>query len=434
MRREHDSDAENDPRLAWERSHAEMTTKQRVPGRRASALGLALLVALAFGAFAASGAQALDWQHPKPTVLSGSESVAGTGSGFTIVSTVLGSPTQIQCSSASTSGSIVGGGTGTSTIGLSGCSVSQPSGCSLASPLSLSGNLELVEVSGVLFQKFVSSGEGFGNVEFTGAACPFAGIVASLKGSFAGRELSSAMAANHSVSFNKEKSGWPAVELKLGKAAATIGGEVTQHLSGSQAYHAWRGIWQGTHGGWEEELGSAFSQSEALFVSGGPVSFNATISGGTKISFSCSEASAGGWATIKPGGSETLPAPTFSGCKVESPSNCTLLGNKVQFESVTGTLTRVNGAVYEKFTPSNPEGAFMAMHFEGSLCPIAGTSYEVKGSFAGLGPEFAITKNTQPLEFSKAANEATGSQMTLGMYLSGSIYQSLSLSGPWGAF
>src|ERR1700710_3314898 len=100
-----------------------------MPWRRVSALGLALLVALAFGAIAASGAQALDWQHQSgTTVLSGtsSETVAGTGSGFTIASTLLGQSVEVKCSSASTSGSIVGGGTGSSNIGLGGLPAAQP--------------------------------------------------------------------------------------------------------------------------------------------------------------------------------------------------------------------------------------------------------------------------------------------------------------------
>jgi|GEM_PF-5097053 len=417
-----------------------MTKKQEMPGRRVSALGLALLVALAFGAIAASGAQALDWQHQSgTTVLSGtsSETVAGTGSGFTIASTLLGQSVEVKCSSASTSGSIVGGGTGSSNIGLGGCTVAKPSPkCSLASQPTLSAKVELVQVDGVLFQKFVPAGTEFARIEFTGAECPLNEASAPIKGSFAGRELSGSLAANHSLSFTKSEP-WPAVALTFGTKAATLTGEVTQHLSGNMANHGWRSIWQETHGGWEVE-GSAFASSESASVSGGPVKFSFTIAG-SPISFSCSESSASS-ATLKPGGTESVNGLTFSSCIVEKPTSaCSLPSNQVQFAGVTGTLTRVNGKVYEKFAASSPEGTITTLSFQGGSCPLAGNQYAVKGTFAGLGTEFGMYKATQPLEFSQAANEATGSQLKIGsnvgVTMAGTVSQSLFLKGnPWGAY
>jgi hypothetical protein len=412
-----------------------MTDKQRTPGRRISALGASLLMALAFGAIAASGAQALDWQHQGgTTVLSGtsSETVAGTGSGFTITSKLLGASVEVNCSSATTNGSIVAGGTGSSTIGLGGCSVAKPSNCSLAYQPTLSAKVELVQVGGVLFQKFVPVGTSFGMIEFAGTKCVLDENKAPLKGSFAGRELSSALAANHSLSFAKSEP-WPTVELKFGVEAATLTGEVTQHLSGNMANHGWRGIWQETHGGWETE-GLPFTFPQSAIIAGGPVSFSFNILG-APVSFSCSNTSASE-ASLKPGGTETVKGLTFSGCKFEKPSNCALPGNQMQFESVTGTLTRVNGKVYEKFAASNPEGLLAVLRVEGS-CGLAGNSYSVKGTFAGLGREFGAFKVFQPLEFSKAADEATGSQLTIsgnGMTMAGSVQQELFSGTPWGAY
>ena len=227
------------------------------------------------------------------------------------------------------------------------------------------------------------------------------------------------------------------MELKLGKAAATLGGEVSQHLSGSQAYHPWRAIWQETNGGWEVESGSPFTTPESASVSGGPVSFSVTIAG-SPISFSCGETSANA-ATLEPGGTESISGLTFSGCAFEAPTTCSLPGNQMQLQPITGVLSRVDGKVYEKFTANNAEGAFMWMQFEGASCPWAGTVYRVAGSFAGLGSQLGLFNATQPLEFSKAANEATGSQMTVGnnhvaMYMAGSLSHELSSGTPWGAF
>lgn len=412
-----------------------MTKKQRVPRRRVSALGVALLMALAFGAIAASGAQALDWRQPSgSTVLSEtSETVAGTGLGLTITGQVSGAATEINCSSATTSGSIAPGGTGSSTISLGGCSVAKPSKCELAHQPTLAANVELVQAGGALFQKFVPVGESFGVVQYAGELCPLLGAEPTLKGSFAGRELSGALAANHSLSFTKNGT-WPSVELKLGKSAATLSGEVTQHLSGNMANHGWRGIWQETHGGWEVE-GSAFTVSESAKISGGPVNFSFSIAG-TPVSFNCSETSASE-ANLKPGGTEAVKGLTFSGCKGETPPACTVKGGSLQFSPVTGTLMRVNGNVYEKFAATTAGETLTTFGFEGSSCTLTGTNYQVKGSFAGLGREFSTFKITQPLEFSKAANEATGSQLTagnIGITMAGTINQNLLSLTPWGAY
>ena len=415
-----------------------MKSKHRSAGRRTSALGLALLVALAFGAIAASGAQALDWQQQGgTTILSGtsSETVVGTGSGFTFTSTLLGESVEINCSSATTSGSIVGGGTGSSTIGLGSCAVAKPSHCGLASPPNLNAKVELVQAGGALFQKFVPAGTSFATLAFTGKECALNEATAPIKGSFAGRELSSALVANHSLSLTKSEP-WPAVALTLGTKSATLTGEVTQHLSGNMANHGWRSIWQETHGGWEVE-GSSFPIAQSVTVSGGPVNFSFYIAG-YPVSFTCSETTASKGASLNPGGTETVNGLTFSGCKGETPSSCTVKGGSLQFVPVTGTLTRVNGQVYERFAATTSGQALTTISLEGSSCPLTETQYQVKGTFAGLGAEFGLYKVSQPLAFSKAASEATGSQLTIGgtvvVNMTGSISQNLIKATPWGAY
>jgi hypothetical protein len=406
-----------------------------VPGRRVSALGLALLVALAFGAIAASGAQAVDWQHQNgTTVLSGasSETVAGTGKGLSITSKLLGSSVEINCPSATTSGSVVAGGTGTSTIGLEGCVTAKPSTCHLAYQPTLSANVELVQAGGALIQKFTPAGTKFGTILFEGTLCPIAEVPTSLNGSFAGRDPSSELATNHSFGLEP----WPEVPLKFGSQPATFRGEVTQHLSGYMANRSWRGIWQTSNGGWEVENGSAFAFAEAANVAGGPVKFSYHL-GGAPVSFSCSKIRASDGsnpgARLNPGGTETVKNLTFSGCTVESPSSCTVnYGNEMTFAEVTGTLVRANGKVYERFAPSG------FLYFRGAFCPLAETGYAISGSFAGLGPELTVFRRFQPFEFSKAADEAAGaSQLTIGgqpTTMAGTMLQEPVSGIPWGAY
>ena len=341
-----------------------MIGKQTGRGRRASALGLALLVSLAFGAIAASGAQALDWQHENHVALSGSESatVAGSGTSFAINGQVLGQSVEVDCSAASTSGSVAAEGAGTSTIDLSGCDVSQPSNCELASNPSLKASTELVEVGGNAVREVRS--ERRKQLRATAAdgrrmlACRRG---SALKGSFAGREVSGGMSVNRSLSFTKTKV-WPEVALKLGKTAATMDGEATQHLSGSMENRGWRGIWQGGHGAWEVEQGYPFTSAESVAVSGGPLN-SATASAAPR-----SRSAAAKWEPKEPPSSPAAPrawnaSPSRTAkSKPRRDARCRTTTNS-NSPHLTGTLVQAGGNVYEKFTSSTGGAfAYLSLH------------------------------------------------------------------------
>jgi hypothetical protein len=408
-----------------------MSTGRGKSRLRVFAASLTLVAAMAIGAFAASGAQALTWHNWGTTVLSGAESetVASSEGTINISGTLLGSQVQLGCTTTGT-GSIAGAG-GSSTINLVKCSVSKPANCSLASPVPLRASVSLVQLGGGLFQKFTpAAGSNFGTIEFAGRLCPLAEDTGSLKGSFAGREITSGLAVNRSLSLTKgEGEEWPGVALTINGQTATITGDLSQHLSGLL-----EGVkWQGTAAGWKVETGSAFAQSERVEVLGGPVKFSTTFFG-SAVSFTCGKVS-GKEPSLIPGGSESINGLTFSGCSVEQPANCSLPNGEMTFGAVTGTLMGVNGKAYERFTPV--KSAFSYLEFVGAKCPLAENTWALKGSFAALGPEFGVLKNYHSLEFSDAANSATGSELTTNAaawHVSGSLLQELRNETPWDVF
>jgi hypothetical protein len=372
------------------------------------------------------------------TILSGTESVtlASSSGAISVSSTLLELNLQIGCT-VTTTGSISAGGGGSSTINLSNCFDSNFPNCTVVSSGPEPANVELVQVGGSLFEKFTPTEGYFGHLEYLGSGCALNEAAAGLSGSFAGREATAGLTENRTLSFTKGKSEtWPAVELKLGKKPAILAGELTQHLSGSLEDAGWGPIWQGTHGGWEVQVGSPFATSETVQASGG-TKFSATLEGGLAVSFSCSTAGAVA-ANLVPGGTESAKSFTFSGCKVEAPATCSLPGNSLSTGPVTGTLLRVNGKIYEKFTPVGSE--FGWVEFAGASCPLTGVGRELKGSFAALAPEAGVLMTSHSLALSDAANEATGSQLILGtrlVHLSGSLEQRLSgpgLGTQWSAY
>lgn len=418
-----------------------MITKQRIPRRRMRRLGLALVAVLAFGAVAASGAQALTWQFQKGmSVLGETQTVAGTAEPFTITSKLLGSPVAVTCSNGTTSGTITPNGQGSSTISFNSCKVSEPHNCSLAAPLTLHANLELAQVGGVMFQKYTQEGtNSFGTLEFAGALCPLAEDSAELRGSFAGRELSSLAAepsVNRGLTFTKSEP-WPEVALKFGGAAATLtGGEVLQHLSGNRENGSWKAIWQETHGGWEVE-GEPFHFTEAVPSISGSARFSFYVAGNNLV-FSCGQIGATS-AELIPGGTENLKGLTFSSCKGENGlANCTVNGsNALTFNNLTGTPVQVGGKTYMKFALTT--GTEVArLYFTGGFCPLAeGWERHITGSFAGLAPELGAFKSAHPFEFSDAANEATGTGLQAGssgvFHMTGNLTQASGGIG-WAAF
>jgi hypothetical protein len=410
----------------------EMNVGRLKSRRKALVATLALVAAMAIGAVGASGAQALTWHHNGGTVLSGTESetVASSEGTFNVKTTFLGGQVQFGCTATST-GSIAAAGGGSSSLSLSKCSVSKPAHCEVVPLAPLSAHIALAQVGGGLYQKFTGAREGssFANIEFAGPECTISGSPAPLKGSFAGRELTSGQSVNRALSFTKgEGEAWPEVEMKFGGSLATATGSMTQHLSGLLE----GGKWQGSSKGWEVEPGVAFGVTELLSTLGGSTKFSFTIAG-SPVSFTCSGQSIKS-ATLIPGGTESIEGLTYSGCKFEKPAACELPGGNLSFAPVTGTLMRVNGKTYERFTPVGSN--FATVTIEGA-CGIAGTGKSLTGSIAALIPESGVVETVHSLEFSTAADEATGSQLMLGTsagHATGSVQQNLSKATPWDVF
>jgi hypothetical protein len=417
--------------------------------RKAFGLAIAVVAVLGVSAISAGGAQALSWQPHLTRVLSGAETetVAGTGS-VTISSTVLGTPTTIECG-ATNSGSIGAGGKGSNTISLTGCTVAAPSHCVLATAPALKASTELVSVSGSVFQKFTPAVEkSFATLEYTGGSCPLSGVVAPLSGSFAGSVGSAVPSESRTVSLTKTEP-WPEVALKLGKAAATLSGSLLgQHLTGPFVNNPWAPIWEsGTGGGWLVE-GTGHSYETLVRVTGGPMSFGTVSVLGVPVSVSCSETRVIG-GNLNSASTESLEGLLFAGCKTAEPVSC-IVGNRplypgtILFPEMTGTLMSVGGKTYERFTATKfkPTEPIMSWSFEGSLCPLTGDTVALRGSIVALGPELGTLKGVQPFEFSKASSEIIPAEERLrvgsnAVTMSGSLNQEregIYKGLPWGAF
>jgi hypothetical protein len=298
-------------------------------------------------------------------------------------------------------------------------------------PTPLQANIALVEAGGGVFQKFTPAGgsKSFNQIEFTGFFCPLAESVASLKGSFAGRELSSGMAVNHTLSFTKgEGEPWPAVALTFGSEPATMTGSLTQHLGGIFEGGNWRAALA-----WELETGLAFAASEPTEFAGGPVKFE-YYTAGALVQFTCGGVSSKE-ALLIPGGTESINSLKFSGCKFEgAASSCELTNGEMNIGPVTGTLMRVSGKTYERFTPTGARFGWVTV----VGCSLGGVSQELNGSFAALGSDFAAMKTFHKVEFSDAANAATSSELLLGgghgVHTSGTVQQEVSSHAFWNVF
>jgi len=381
-----------------------------------------------------------DWGFPEPGstyVLSGtaSETTAGAGH-LSFSSTLLSLPVSWECNASST-GTIVAGGTGTEKIALSGCAVTKPSKCQVSSP-TLQAKTELVSVGGTTYEKFVPSATSFGTFAWSGAECPLNEASASFRGSFAALPPT-ALAVERALAFTPAANTAVGATPMLGMKTATDEGSISEHLAGKSATGSWRSIWEGTHGGWELQSVKAefLKTSETISVSGGPINLHFTSSWGP-ISIACTGVGAEG-ATIVPGGSENPSKFKLTGCTASQPSGCTA-PSTIFFEAMTASLQVVNGQVYETFVPTASGGAFFWLTLGGGSCPLYELQWKVGGSFSGIGYNGASI--VQSLEFSAATEAATGSKITFGTSGSGTVTGSFKqqLSGsrgvgrPWGAF
>lgn len=387
-----------------------MVSRTRSINRRISAFAAAILVALAFGALAAGGAQAFEWEAGGHTLVereTTSEAVTGSGGSFQLNSTVLAQSLEMNCSSASTSGSIASGGSGSSALSLSGCTIAKPSGCAIKSPVVLESNVQLIEAGGVTYQKFTPKSESkFALLKITN--CSATGNYA-LQGSFAGLGSQTEKLVDQPLSFSNAINAAAGTELKLGKQAAELAGTVEQHLSGPLSGRYWQVSREANPFNWQ--VGSSEltpGQTESIMVSGGPIAFDMPLFSG-HVKFSCSGVSATNSRITFGGGSEELL--TFTGCALSQPTGCTV-AKSLPTVSLRSSLRNVSGYDYQTFAPTlGPTSPLMMVQIEG--CSAAG-SYQLTGSFTGKGTQDGVMATSQALEFSPTIDAAFGTWIMSG--------------------
>jgi hypothetical protein len=389
---------------------------------------------LALGAVAASGAQAFEWDVGGQTLSErgvSSETTAGSGGAFALTSRVTGQDFEMNCSSATSGGSIATPGGGSASVTLSGCAVAKPAGCKVVSMPSIEAKTELIEAGGTVYEKFVPK-SGLYFAEFTITNCVAAGTY-PLKGSFAGLGPQTERLVNRPVSFSNAINSAAGASLKIGKEAATMSGSLEEHLGGALTGNYWRALKAGQLPFNWQIAGIPFSkgQTESVSVSGGPMALEFKILG-SSFKVSCTSVS-GKNAVINYGGSSEGSL-SFSGCAMTTPAGCTV-PSTIQTNTVRSSLRNIGGYNYETFVGAESSALF-SLNISG--CASAG-SWEAKGSFTGKGTVEGTSQVSQPLEFSSAISTLTNSHITFGEEpgtLSGSVARQLTGSSvglSWGA-
>jgi hypothetical protein len=375
---------------------------------KASILAIAILALLAIGGATASGAQALEWNVGAHTLTErgvASEGIAGSGSGIQITSTVLGAPFEASCS-ATTEGSIAQGGAGASAITLSGCNVTKPATCAIKGSPSIAANVQLVEIGGVVYQRYVPKTEaGFTVITLTG--CVDSGSY-QLKGSFAGLGSQTERLVNQPTNFSAAINSAAGTSLTLGKSPATLAGTVAQHLSGPLAGRDWQAGGTTKPFNWvATEQGEFGPGARALIsISGGPVQF-VTGSSGATLKWSCSSVEGRESRILYGGGAEG--ALHFAGCKVSEPVGC-IVSKEINTNPLKATLRNIAGFDYETFAPKTGQ-VLATLSVNG--CSFAG-AYQVTGSTTVKGGQDGVIAVSQPFEFSPAADTLAGTSLKFG--------------------
>ena len=373
-----------------------MVTRIRPLRSRIPILGTAILVVLAFSAFAASAVQAKEWRIGSSSMTKlglTEEATAGTGSGLTITSTALGTPLKFTCAETS-SGKAIRGGTGETTLSLSGCAVSEPANCT-AAPFTLNAKTELVTIGGVNYEKFLpKEGTTFGNVTLSNCA---QAETYAVRGSFAGKaEAGGKLLLEQPVELSKAAAEAVGTSLTLGgKAATATAGTLKQSLNGAKKGTTWGpnkgAIWGSTAAGseWQVE-GSTLSKlgiaQEPIAGKGASVTFAGTF-WFTPVKWSCGVSSSG---ALLPGGKVEGMVFKFSGCTVQEPVGCGV--NSFQTVALSGSGSTAAIAL-------KPAGGLTSVTFTG--CALAET-YPLSGSISGTGEANGTQLIEQPLALSSS--------------------------------
>ena len=135
---------------------------------RGMVLGLALTAMLAFGALSAGAAQAVPTWHINGTPFLGEETFEAESTGiFQIDVPGLGVTFNCEVGGTASSNAIFGGSEGEATLSFSECKAKNAPKCK-AKPLLLPADSELVQVAGVVYEKFHLNEESRWDLQYCG--------------------------------------------------------------------------------------------------------------------------------------------------------------------------------------------------------------------------------------------------------------------------
>jgi hypothetical protein len=310
-----------------------------------------------------------------------------------------------------------------------GVTVNEPEGCAVSSELTtnaLKGEMAMYEGSSYLRTRPV---EGGTVVQVKLSECAFAGKY-NLTGTFAGLSPTTTGEewVNRTLTFNGNTAG---AELKLGGKPATMMGEVSNHLTGTNA-------------------GKSFSASLSPPSKAGEWTFNgsplsgpkevvAEKSGSTALELSVPEfgikLTAAGVECVEctiynDGTAHGLGKLKFTGVTINEPEGCTV-ASTLQTLAVTSEVIMFEGSAYDVIFPQTGE-TFITVKL--SECAFAG-KYSLTGTLAGtLTNGTGVEAATQVLAFN--GSSAAGTALDFGgkpAFVMGEVANTLVGGGVFGA-
>jgi hypothetical protein len=375
----------------------------------ASIFGMALLVMLVFGVFAATAAQASPAWRVDGSSFTGEETIAWANSPVEFKQS--GSGATIKCSTITTGATKIHGNTETDGwMAFEGCELVGNKLCGVE----LGGFFvhgQLSEVGGHIYEKYTVPKANETEVwwEFYGSCGALEGEH-QVKLSLAAEIGPEAVNLNHTFSHKAEEETGATGVSWTGGGTWTASGSATTHLTGKNVGKKYgpgapTPVWLVN--------GKEFTGVEELAGTGGPVEITQPSLGST---ISCGSLSAIG---IISGGHEGSTNLTFSSCVVKGTNKCVV--EPLTLKAHTALLW-LGGKVYETYTPASGGSFANNWKITGSPCGLAG-EYSVGGSFAAeIGPEAVNSTRT----FSSKINEAVGYTNGLswagnGWFINGSV-------------
>lgn len=168
-----------------------------------------------------------------------------TGSGGVFKFKVAALNVTYKCSKASSTGKVAQGGTDKETLKFTECKVFDSKevelkACSIVEPVTFEAKTELVEVEGVVYDKFTPSNEkSFGTIKFKSEECALGSEVV-VSGSTAA-QLKEEELVEQPFVFSEKASSATKTSLLFGKSTAIVEGTLNQALSEGQKGNEWQG-------------------------------------------------------------------------------------------------------------------------------------------------------------------------------------------------